>query len=98
MLSLLEHDYTVVVMDNLDNSFQKAYDRMVELAGDRASNMRFIKVGSGPIAMPSRRSGACLCLKADSIGTQECILSCLIALQGDLRNLDDLEKAFEGEK
>jgi nucleoside-diphosphate-sugar epimerase len=53
VLVLLEHDYTVVVMDNLDNSFQKAYDRMVELAGDKAKNMRFIKVSSGLSGMRS---------------------------------------------
>lgn len=34
-------------MDNLDNSFQKAFDRMVELAGDKASNMKFIKARQG---------------------------------------------------
>ncbi|KAL4424969.1 hypothetical protein ABPG77_002854 [Micractinium sp. CCAP 211/92] len=60
VLVLLEHGFKVVLMDNLDNSFQKAYDRMVELAGDKASNMKFIK--------------------------------------GDLRNLEDLEKAFSTEK
>ncbi|KAI3436791.1 hypothetical protein D9Q98_006202 [Chlorella vulgaris] len=43
VLTLLEHDFKVVILDNLDNSFQKAYDRMVELAGDNASNMKFIK-------------------------------------------------------
>lgn len=48
MLVLLEHGYKVCIMDNLDNSFQKAYDRMVELAGDKAPNMKFIKVGRGP--------------------------------------------------
>lgn len=48
MLVLLEHGYKVCIMDNLDNSFQKAYDRMVELAGDKAPNMKFIKVGGGP--------------------------------------------------
>ena len=46
MLVLLEHDFRVVILDNLDNSFQKAYDRMVELAGDKAGNMKFIQVGS----------------------------------------------------
>jgi UDP-glucose 4-epimerase len=60
VLVLLEHGYKVCIMDNLDNSFQKAYDRMVELAGDKAPNMKFIK--------------------------------------GDLRNLEDLEKAFSAEK
>lgn len=45
VLTLLEHDFKVVILDNLDNSFQKAYDRMVELAGDNASNMKFIKAG-----------------------------------------------------
>lgn len=48
MLVLLEADYKVVVLDNLDNSFQKAYDRMVELAGDKAKNMTFVQVGWRP--------------------------------------------------
>lgn len=47
VLVLLEHGFKVCIMDNLDNSFQKAYDRMVELAGDKAPNMKFIKVGRG---------------------------------------------------
>ena len=44
VLVLLEHDFKVVILDNLDNSFQKAFDRMVELAGDKAGNMSFVKV------------------------------------------------------
>lgn len=48
VLVLLEHGFKVCIMDNLDNSFQKAYDRMVELAGDKAPNMKFIKVGRAP--------------------------------------------------
>lgn len=102
VLVLLEHGFRVVILDNLDNSFQvggrgrglvtqcmpsvpnvdfdrsrgvrtsclpnprqrinsirrcrrplvpraqKAYDRMVELAGDLAPNMKFVKAGAGP--------------------------------------------------
>ena len=44
VLVLLEHGFKVVLMDNLDNSFQKAYDRMVELAGDKAGQMKFVEV------------------------------------------------------
>ncbi|PSC71614.1 UDP-glucose 4-epimerase [Micractinium conductrix] len=43
VLVLLEHGFKVVLMDNLDNSFQKAYDRMVELAGDKAGQMKFVE-------------------------------------------------------
>lgn len=60
MLVLLEHGFKVCILDNLDNSFQKAYDRMVELAGDKAGNMKFIKVGGsgggeGAASPPLRR-------------------------------------------
>lgn len=42
-LALLEHGYNITIVDNLDNSFQLAVDRVKELAGDKASNMTFIK-------------------------------------------------------
>ena len=42
-LSLLEHGYNVTIIDNLDNSFQLAVDRVTELAGDKASNLKFVK-------------------------------------------------------
>eukprot|EP00884_Botryococcus_braunii_P011499 jgi/Botrbrau1/2034/Bobra.0047s0014.1 len=60
VLALLEHGYSVTIIDNLDNSFPEAFRRMQELAGDKASNMKFIK--------------------------------------GDLRNFEDLDKAFSEEK
>eukprot|EP00890_Picochlorum_soloecismus_P000025 jgi/Picsp_1/1022/NSC_04506-R1_udp-glucose 4-epimerase len=43
-LCLLENDYTITVVDNLDNSFELAIERVVELAGEKAKNMKFIKV------------------------------------------------------
>lgn len=42
-LALLEHGYNITIIDNLDNSFQLAVDRVKELAGDKAANMTFIK-------------------------------------------------------
>ena len=39
----------MTIIDNLDNAFQVAYQRMQHLAGDKAKNMKFIKVG------PSRK-------------------------------------------
>lgn len=42
-LCLLEHGYKITVADNLDNSFQLAVDRVLELAGDKAANMKFVK-------------------------------------------------------
>jgi len=42
-LALLEHGYKITVIDNLDNSFQAAIDRVAELAGDKAANMKFVK-------------------------------------------------------
>lgn len=44
VLSLLEHGCKVTIIDNLDNAFQIAYERMQKLAGDNAKNMKFIKV------------------------------------------------------
>ncbi|KAK9807927.1 hypothetical protein WJX73_003338 [Symbiochloris irregularis] len=43
VLSLLDHGYHVVIIDNLDNAFEEAYKRMQKLAGDKAKNMKFIK-------------------------------------------------------
>jgi len=60
VLSLLEHGCKVTIIDNLDNAFQVAYERMQKLAGDQSKNMKFIK--------------------------------------GDLRNFEDLDKAFATEK
>lgn len=45
VLSILDHGYHVVIIDNLDNAFEEAYKRMQKLAGDKAKNMKFIKVG-----------------------------------------------------
>ena len=42
-LALLEHGYKITIIDNLENSFQLAVDRIAELATDKASNMTFIK-------------------------------------------------------
>lgn len=42
-LCLLETGYKVTIIDNLDNSFQLAVDRVSELAGDKAANLKFVK-------------------------------------------------------
>ena len=31
------------MVDNLDNSFELAIDRVIELAGDKGSNLKFVK-------------------------------------------------------
>lgn len=41
----------MTIIDNLDNAFQIAYERMQKLAGDHAKNMKFIKVGVGIIPL-----------------------------------------------
>lgn len=46
VLSLLEHGCKVTIIDNLDNAFEVAYERMQKLAGDHSKNMKFIKVPS----------------------------------------------------
>lgn len=42
-LCLLENGYKLTIVDNLDNSFQLAVDRVIELAGDKGSNLTFVK-------------------------------------------------------
>jgi len=42
-LCLLENGYKLTIVDNLDNSFQLAVDRVVELAGDKGANLTFVK-------------------------------------------------------
>ena len=44
VLALLDSGYTATVFDNLDNSFEAVFDRMKELAGDKAGSMKFVKV------------------------------------------------------
>lgn len=44
VLSLLEHGCKVTIIDNLDNAFEVAYERMQKLAGEHSKNMKFIKV------------------------------------------------------
>ena len=46
VLSLLEHNFRVTIIDNLDNAFPEVFKRMQRLAGDRADKMKFIKVCS----------------------------------------------------
>ncbi|KAK9905085.1 hypothetical protein WJX75_009459 [Coccomyxa subellipsoidea] len=43
VLCLIDHGYNVTIIDNLDNAFEEAWKRMQELAGDKASMMKFIK-------------------------------------------------------
>jgi len=42
-LVLLEHGYQVTAMDNLDNAFEEVLVRVKKLAGDKASNLNFVK-------------------------------------------------------
>ena len=42
-LCLLENGYKLTIVDNLDNSFQLAVDRVVELAGDKGANLTYVK-------------------------------------------------------
>lgn len=43
-LQLLLEGYTVVILDNLDNSCEEAVYRVQELAGEFGKNLTFIKV------------------------------------------------------
>jgi hypothetical protein len=42
-LALLD-EYAVTIVDNLDNSFMGCYERLQQLAGDKAANLAFHKV------------------------------------------------------
>jgi UDP-glucose 4-epimerase len=44
VLQLLDNGYDVVIMDNLRNSFPKAFEHMQRIAGDKAARMKFVKV------------------------------------------------------
>lgn len=72
----------MTIIDNLDNAFQIAYERMQKLAGGNAKNMKFIKV-SVPV-LPR-------C-------TQRCRPNTIDTLQGDLRHFDEVDKLFAAEK
>eukprot|EP00887_Chlorella_sp_A99_P001393 scaffold8.g1393.t1 len=41
VLALVERGYKVHIIDNLDNSFEECFNRMKELAGDKAGQMTF---------------------------------------------------------
>lgn len=41
---LLERGYKVTIFDDLSNTCEQVYPRLQVIAGDRAENMRFIKV------------------------------------------------------
>jgi UDP-glucose 4-epimerase len=42
---LLEHGHSVVLIDNLSNSFERVFQHMKKLAGDKADKMKFVQVG-----------------------------------------------------
>ena len=66
VLSLLQHNCEVTIIDNLDNAFEVVFERMQKLAGDKAHNMKFIKVRQlhqqvscrrpDPVQLPTRAS------------------------------------------
>ncbi|MEW5313080.1 MAG: hypothetical protein WDW38_004674 [Sanguina aurantia] len=43
VLVLLEHGATVTLIDNLSNSFPRVFQHMNKLAGDKASQMKYVK-------------------------------------------------------
>jgi UDP-glucose 4-epimerase len=43
VLVLLEHGHSVVLIDNLSNSFPRVLEHMKKLAGDKADKMKFVK-------------------------------------------------------
>ena len=44
ILDLLKNGYTVTTIDNLDNAYEVVYERLKMLAGDKGSQLKFIKV------------------------------------------------------
>lgn len=43
-LVLLDHGAKVTIIDNMNNSFPRVFEVMTRLAGDKADQMKFIKV------------------------------------------------------
>jgi len=75
VLSLLDHGYSVTIVDNLDNAFEEAYRRMQELAGGKAGKMKFVKVLVPAPPLPSSRSdpagwAAADCWRSDVLRTR----------------------------
>ncbi len=60
VLVLLEHGYTVVLADNLSNSFPTVFEHMKRLAGDKADKMKYVKVRQLWVDMHWPQSGCCL--------------------------------------
>lgn len=52
-LVLLDHGHSVVIIDDLSNSFPRVFDHMKRIAGDKADRMRFVQVRR---AAPRRRT------------------------------------------
>lgn len=45
VIVLLERGYQVTIFDDLSNACEQVYPRLKVIAGDKAADMRFIKVG-----------------------------------------------------
>lgn len=58
VLQLLDNGYSVVIMDNLRNSFPKAFEHMKRIAGDKADKMKFIKVSTHAASTPASTHAA----------------------------------------
>ena len=102
VLSLLDHGYSVTIIDNLDNSFEEAYSRMKELAGDKASRMKFLKASAfaGPAPSSDCRGERAPCLPAPRPPARALPTRSAHSLlpQGDLRHLEELDSIFATEK
>ena len=44
VIVLLEHGFKVTIFDDLSNACEQVYPRLQVIAGDKAADMRFIKV------------------------------------------------------
>ncbi|KAJ9514039.1 hypothetical protein QJQ45_021132 [Haematococcus lacustris] len=91
VLVLLEHGAKVTLIDNLSNSFMRVFEHMTKLAGDKASSMKFVKVGC--TQPPGHRHVTC---KAMGSGLASCAE--LASMQCDLNDYDLLTKLFSEEK
>jgi GDP-mannose 4,6 dehydratase len=97
VLALLDSGYTATIFDNLDNSFEAVFDRMKELAGDKADKMKFVKV-SGKMffffSLPPRHSEISL----DAFCLTHAHTPLSHTHQGDLRYPADVDAALGAEK
>ncbi len=99
VIVLLENGYQVTIFDDLSNACEEVYPRLKVIAGDKADDMRFIKVC---YIHPTENGGGEWYINViHRIFHQVALPLCSLTQppqQGDLKSVADLEAAFKGVK